>query len=239
MFSKVKDEYWTKCKIVLTSKRVFLQREIGEEDILPNIFFYLDQIVKIDYHKGFLASSPKIGVILSVPRDRPGSIPKSISIWTCNLCRHNNPLMEGTIKCSECGSRIPPNVLASAEAEAAGTEPDVFVRIRLGFRSGGSSAFYEKFIYTLDRIMSQKSEKLQVPSGPLEARANTPTSFSSEVSSRSVGGLSNIMNRIEITQKETSTQLNSAFEDLDSLIAKASDMVSLISYTNEPFVIFI
>jgi hypothetical protein len=238
----------------LTSERLLLERqhvagEEGdrEEESVNAVYFLLNQIVKIGYQKGFLASSPKIRIYLNLPKDAnpaAGSCrgdaagaasTATQATWQCPLCRHENTFAPNSLKCRECGSGIPSSTLTQLlayqeeKAEAASAfEDQVVLQIRLGFKSGGSTHFYEKLIYALERAASAAAPShLMLPGQSFEARANTPSSFHSEASAASAGGggLAHIMTKLEVAQKQSAAQLDSAFGDLDSLIAKASDMV--------------
>ena len=192
-------------------------------------------------------SSPKVSLVLGVPVASPSNAAAtktSSTSWTCSLCGLENVLSmdrrDIAEKCVQCGCKAPEHVLqALGQIIARAETPDFHVRVKLAFRKGGSACFYEKLKYALERRRvgdpGSLTGALVVPNGSPMQRSHTPASFTSETSS--VGGLSNIITRLETSQKTTSAQLSTAFEDLDSLIDKAAEMVASL-YVSSILLIF-
>ncbi|KAI8136680.1 EAP30/Vps36 family-domain-containing protein [Fennellomyces sp. T-0311] len=136
----------------------------------------------------------------------------------CRVCTFiNHPSM---MQCEMCGSdlRTEPSPTVSTPTSisdsAAATQIDDDAHVRLAFRHGGQSGFLTKLKGALEAKAWEK---------PIES----PVERSSAPSTPRSAGISGIQSRIEKNTLEASETMTDAFQDLDRLIAKATDMVKL------------
>ncbi|KAG0243626.1 hypothetical protein BGW41_001837 [Actinomortierella wolfii] len=95
--------------------------------------------------------------------------------------------------------------------------------VKLSFRGGGSTNFYSTLRSTMAARAWERKPKVMAPqtSKPKEQVADTTPQMPR------VGGISSIIRSVETSQKQTEETLSSAFQDLQALMDKAADMVTL------------
>ncbi|KAI7879138.1 Vps36-domain-containing protein [Lichtheimia hyalospora FSU 10163] len=138
----------------------------------------------------------------------------------CRVCTFlNHPSM---IQCEMCGASLAnpslsnhssiSDMLHTSQQQQQPLEDDAHVRI--AFRNGGLSGFLSK----LKEAVDVKAWNNKPVESPIEKPASPIT--------RGVG-ISAIQGRIEKTTMEAQESMDEAFQDLDKLMAKATEMVSL------------
>ncbi|KAI8377505.1 EAP30/Vps36 family-domain-containing protein [Radiomyces spectabilis] len=137
----------------------------------------------------------------------------------CRLCTFlNHPSMT---QCEMCGAELPtvslsPSVSSTPStptSHSKSTDTSETPQVRIAFRQGGHSGFYSKLKTALHgRAWEKITEESPKPTSP--------------VSGRGVG-ISAIQGRIQQSTQEANATMTDAFQDLDRLIAKATDMVKL------------
>ncbi|KAJ3106992.1 Vacuolar protein-sorting-associated protein 36 [Phlyctochytrium bullatum] len=155
----------------------------------------------------------------------PGSTPTPppAAAGACPACTFvNHPDM---VTCEMCETPLGP---PKPSPGSAGTSPerkpstsagDAGVVVKLSFRGGGLN----EFLKVVKGAVAEKAWEKQVETLP-----TPPPSTSVAVSGSSAGGgISRIMKSVDDEKKTTDTTLSTAFKDLESLMAKASQMVKL------------
>ncbi|KAJ8661018.1 hypothetical protein O0I10_003240 [Lichtheimia ornata] len=136
----------------------------------------------------------------------------------CRVCTfQNHPSM---IQCEMCGASLANPSLSNHSSisdmlHATQLQPlDDDAHVRIAFRSGGLSGFVSK----LKEAVDVKAWNNKPVESPIEKPASPIT--------RGVG-ISAIQGRIEKSTMEAQESMDEAFQDLDKLMAKATEMVSL------------
>ncbi|KAJ1928421.1 Vacuolar protein-sorting-associated protein 36 [Tieghemiomyces parasiticus] len=205
---------------------------------------------------GFLTSSPKAVLTLRPKSMTAGDAPLSTAAassigWQCRICRHDNS--GAAVKCALCGVTRPPiaagdpsapltalacpactfhNHLSMRDCELCGsplrpafgpppTAPPASASplpsdllVKLSFRGGGSTSFFTALQTALrEAAWARRPDPAPLPAAP------TPT--------RAVGGISQIVSRVDASHRATDDTLTAAFQDLDALQAMAHEMVRL------------
>ncbi|PJF18570.1 hypothetical protein PSACC_01609 [Paramicrosporidium saccamoebae] len=182
---------------------------------------------------GFLKSSPKVTLFLlpkctqspfhpacSITSEKTVNSPQP-SFWTCTICSERNTTDK--IKCGICGVPRPQEKLAPKDVgwdchictfvnksvlqacEMCGTPrlmPRASPELTESVSEGGDDYIRLSFRGTYER----REERVFDPS---------------------VGGVAGLLKRVNISQQDTDANLSVAFNDLDSLMSKASEMVKL------------
>ncbi|KAI8047360.1 EAP30/Vps36 family-domain-containing protein [Gilbertella persicaria] len=195
----------------------------------------LSLIKDIENYSGFLRSSPKI--IIDVNESQP--VETNNTTWACSICFFSNKATADT--CELCGVRnehvdkvVPvqahvddsstctictfQNHPSMVQCEMCGSDlPRAITtythgpgQVRLSFRHGGQAAFLNKLKQALQVKQWEKAK-------------NTPTT---PTAVRGVG-INAIEDRIKKTTLETNETMTDAFQDLDRLMTKATEMVKL------------
>ncbi|KAI7906773.1 EAP30/Vps36 family-domain-containing protein [Cokeromyces recurvatus] len=129
----------------------------------------------------------------------------------CTLCTFkNHPSM---VQCEMCGADLPKVIVPSPSIP--NNSSIIPVQIRLSFRHGGHSSFLSK----LKQALSTKQWEKKEMKSPNSSRSTTPVI-------RGVG-ISAIEDRIKKTSLEANETMTNAFQDLDKLMMKATEMVKL------------
>ncbi|KAI9258091.1 EAP30/Vps36 family-domain-containing protein [Phascolomyces articulosus] len=137
---------------------------------------------------------------------------------SCGACTFiNHPSM---VQCEMCGTDLSSGVAPSPTVSTPSLSEsftaihvDDDAHIRLAFRHGGQSGFLSKLKGALDAKAWDK---------PIESPVERPSTSKT----RGVG-ISAIQDRIEKNSAEASETMTDAFQDLDRLMAKATEMVTL------------
>jgi len=158
------------------------------------------------------------------PSQQPGAS------WICTICDTTNS-EHASLKCGTCGvlkkasseqpvpcrsvlPLAPPLCTRSLQPSSLTAEDFLPVPtsvLRLSFRSGGASKFAAQLKAVLER-------RAWVPRSTLKPDLAPP--------SQSLGvGLAGIMKKMDLHQLQAQSEMTDAFEDLNSLISKASEMV--------------
>ncbi|KAG2229563.1 hypothetical protein INT48_004829 [Thamnidium elegans] len=131
---------------------------------------------------------------------------------TCTVCTFvNHPSM---IQCEICGADLPREIVPTATTSSSSivSNSDVnHTQIRLSFRKGGQPTFLTK----LKAAVAEKQWEKKAPA----PEPTTPTK-------RGVG-ITAIEDRIQKSTLEVTETMTDAFQDLDRLMAKATEMVKL------------
>lgn len=131
--------------------------------------------------------------------------------WDCHICTLTNKVTLQT--CDACGSprKLPlkkDHALSSLPSEM----PDSVASMKLSFRGGtGTSNFYAHL-----QVALQKQD------WKVRDTINVERTFDS-----AAAGISGLLHKAKITETTADVNLNVAFDDLDALMSKASDMVKL------------
>ncbi|GAA5804036.1 hypothetical protein HPULCUR_009522 [Helicostylum pulchrum] len=209
-------------------------------------------IKDIETYGGFLRSSPKIIINIDptfVPKEEDQT---SGPVWACSICSFLNkgsselcelcgvkdalaseprPALQNVtdssactvctfvnhpsmIQCEICGADLPREIVPTATTSSSSivSNSDVdHAQIRLSFRKGGQPTFLTK----LKAAIAEKQWEKKVP-------APEP----STQKKRGVG-ITAIEDRIQKSTLEATETMTDAFQDLDRLMAKATEMVKL------------
>ena len=129
--------------------------------------------------------------------------------------------------CEVCGApllskSIPPVLAASGtiEHDIMDDTDEMFYSYKLSFRQAGEKAFYEKMIATLQR----QSWKAESSDGVDKGNNVLATIMPKRPTGAGIGGLERATEAITLTNDAT---LGQAFDDLEALMARAKDLVSL------------
>ncbi|KAI8375039.1 EAP30/Vps36 family-domain-containing protein, partial [Choanephora cucurbitarum] len=119
---------------------------------------------------------------------------------TCSVCTfQNHPSM---VQCEMCGAELPKIATPATTSQQLTVESG---QIRLSFRQGGHTSFLSKLKTALNTKQWEKKQTLVTP----------------------VRGVDAIEDRIQKTTLEANETMTDAFQDLDRLMAKATEMVKL------------
>ncbi|KAI8359961.1 EAP30/Vps36 family-domain-containing protein [Blakeslea trispora] len=211
----------------------------------------LCQIQHVDSYSGFLRSSPKIILDVQPEAQAKSADAKSHpvsgnqSVWACPICffsnkassdkcelcgvrneqtestvvSHTSTAMDAStctvctfqnhpsmIQCEMCGAELPKEPLPTPSSSQSTAQSG---QIRLSFRHGGQAAFLSKLKTALNTKQWEKVKQVSM----------TPVV-------RGVG-INAIEDRIQKTTLEANETMTDAFQDLDRLMAKATEMVKL------------
>ncbi|KAL4211312.1 Vps36-domain-containing protein [Rhizopus microsporus] len=233
---KIKLEHYQDGVCYLTSHRI-----IYVDDANPlehSIEINLKHVKDIDVYGGFLRSSPKI--TLQLEEKKKDTTTVSTSVWACPICFFSNKA--SAIKCELCGvKQSTSTTTTSSVIEDDNNSPDTcrvctFINhpsmtqcemcgadlkreeevangtaeIKLSFRRGGHSSFLSNLKAALNDKRWDKAEESSLP-----------------VSTSRGAGISAIQGRIEKSTLEANETMTDAFQDLDRLMSKATEMVKL------------
>ncbi|KAJ8291996.1 Vacuolar protein-sorting-associated protein 36 [Rhodotorula toruloides] len=154
------------------------------------------------------------------------------SMATCEMC--DSPLFGPAST-----DHPPPRPASSASDTAPSTSPTPPVPsatfVRLSFRRGGEKAFYA----ALKTALASKAWDLSSLAAPSRksldaARAGTPggVQVGEQNSSSSGAGIDAIMRGIDLDARDREDSLDEALRDLDSLMARAKNMIALAQSLN-------
>ncbi len=177
---------------------------------------HLAQILQSDYYAGLFTSSPKVTLHLTPAPQQ--------SDWLCHVCAFNNPyvlnvcslcgvpqpLQSPSTPCPACTFLNPPD---RSTCEICESPLDDVLIIKLSFRKGGDKPFYA----ALKRALQAKAW--------LTAPSTTSTTTGT--------GISGILHTAQASAQGQQDHLKDALQDLEALMAKAKDMVSLAADLNE------
>ncbi|RKP37976.1 EAP30/Vps36 family-domain-containing protein [Dimargaris cristalligena] len=163
--------------------------------------------------------------------------PSSPLELACPACTfHNHPSMP---YCELCGTALASEAPAAPPSEPPALPPSTSVdSIKLSFRNGGSSAFMAALQGALrDEAWRGRSDGPLGHDIPVSARAESTENgparpfrldpSTSRTSDPNLGGISQIVRRVDASHRVTDDTLSEAFQDLGALQAKASQMVTL------------
>ncbi|KAJ1981891.1 Vacuolar protein-sorting-associated protein 36 [Dimargaris cristalligena] len=163
--------------------------------------------------------------------------PSSPLELACPACTfHNHPSMP---YCELCGTALASEAPAAPPSESPALPPSTSVdSIKLSFRNGGSSAFMAALQGALrDEAWRGRSDGPLGHDIPVSARAESTENgparpfrldpSTSRTSDPNLGGISQIVRRVDASHRVTDDTLSEAFQDLGALQAKASQMVTL------------
>ncbi|ORZ34833.1 hypothetical protein BCR44DRAFT_1500036 [Catenaria anguillulae PL171] len=145
-----------------------------------------------------------------------------------------------TITCTRC-TLINPLSAASCAAAASAMDPTGVVMIKLSFRGGGEKGFHQSLLAamrarawdadqasSLSPSSSLPTSRPAAGGGGLDSPMLTSSSSSPSPTVKPLG-LSGIVAKQEQEQLTQQSALSTAFSDLDALMSKAQDMVTLSS----------
>lgn len=150
--------------------------------------------------------------ICGVPRkkDDVPTLARPSSHWSCSICTFSNANAAATV-CEMCGT--PRKKITNVAATTTGPADVV---IKLSFRGGGSLSSLENNLQLALNRGDWKNPLASLSSSP-EARAFDPT----------VAGITGLMKQVDLQQQTASETLSTAFDDLNSLMEKAAEMIKL------------
>ncbi|KAI9279850.1 EAP30/Vps36 family-domain-containing protein [Sporodiniella umbellata] len=236
---KNKLEHYQDGVCYLTSHRIIYVDEANSLEY--SIEIRLQDIKSVDSYAGFLRSSPKI--ILQLEKTEVGSslTTEHTSVWACSVCFFSNP--GSAYQCELCGvkksgTETTVRNVGSESAEACGVctfinhssllqcemchadlctaplaSPIAPAEVRISFRKSGQAGFLSKL-------------KLALAQASWLAIDQNQRKEANMTQSRGVG-ISAIQDRIEKTTLEANETMTDAFQDLDRLMTKATEMVKL------------
>ncbi|KAG0178396.1 hypothetical protein DFQ28_004379 [Apophysomyces sp. BC1034] len=152
--------------------------------------------------------------VISNPVTRGESVNES----TCGVCTFiNHPSM---IQCEICGADLSKGAPVTPEPTSVDwVQVDDEIEVRIAFRRGGLSNFLSQLKSSLAAKVWEK---------PADTDSGRSTAASAAVTPMVRGiGISAIQDRIEKTTLETNETMTDAFQDLDCLMGKATEMVKL------------
>ncbi|KAJ3125006.1 Vacuolar protein-sorting-associated protein 36 [Nowakowskiella sp. JEL0407] len=238
---------------ISTHRIMWLDEEFPEKKAIG---IYLSCVSTWETTAGYLTRSPKIVIKLAfeTPNDSSTSTSASTVDPTkeieCLSCTFLN--FPGLKECEMCGTSLSsPNQNTSDSNKSASHpsyQPSSYLglvyspkspksstsalsnadvtEIRLSFRAGGCEIFAKH----LQTAVTNKYWNVRTEAKPnrfAASQAVTTSSNSESNSNVTVGGIAGIMRNVEQTNKEMDKNLNEAFQDLDALMTKASEMVKL------------
>ncbi|KAJ3222297.1 hypothetical protein HDU81_009996 [Chytriomyces hyalinus] len=145
-------------------------------------------------------------------------------VFFCEACDSRFPSTPSTlnIESNAFGSK---GSLQSASAGNAYEDDDLLVK--LSFRQGGINEFAKALKAAISSKEWEKSQKSASESDGILPSSLESGTRSLNISSIGGGGISGIIKKVDQTNQVLDKTLSNAFQDLDALMSKASDMTKL------------
>ncbi|KAI8321990.1 Vps36-domain-containing protein [Martensiomyces pterosporus] len=153
------------------------------------------------------------------------------SMARCEMC-DNVLLPPDSGQQGEFGVRdVIPRRMSSTGQESADSDGDAANEpIKLSFRAGGSSSFYSALKEAIsDKAWTAASAGVSLESPTAQSSMTAGAPFAGE-RRPTIGGISTIVSAAHESERARDAALNTAFSDLDALVAKANEIVGLAEH---------
>ncbi|CAI4210900.1 unnamed protein product [Parascedosporium putredinis] len=226
-------------QVYLTSHRVCYVDK--NEPRKYSVALELKDVERYESYARFLKSSPKVTLVPKPPKrgnaplNSPGSlgrrvgsprtqqpeqVPVTAATWVCVICSFSNPVP----------SNFDPTT-ATANSPTGPSKTDTLNSIKISFRGGGDKIFYER----LKGSMTQRKWLLHgAPAIPKGGRGDEELSPSGSAGIASdarnttkAAGIAALEQRGLAMRRNNELVIGDAFEDLESLMASAKEIVAL------------
>ncbi|KAL7411237.1 EAP30/Vps36 family-domain-containing protein [Mrakia frigida] len=152
------------------------------------------------------------------------------SLRECEICSSPLPSRSTSTRSAPTSTPQPAAAAASTPARGGGG-PEKLSTVRLSFRRGGEKEFYKLLKRALaDRAWAGGEPRLSLNTSTTNGGSPSASGTSTPVEGRpGVGGIDRILNTLSVEDATRSTSIDTSLRDLESLMAKASEMVKLAS----------